>query len=121
MPVIRMTRPPGYKRASIFLDLHGQRTETVDETGVDALGLARDLHAHPPRRHFLEQNAQLQLGEARADAAVNAVAEGQVAAGILAVTFQGVAIVEHALVAVRRKLTEDELVDRQGVGRGKSA
>src|SRR3546814_9360195 len=62
MPVIRMTRPPGYKRASIFLDLHGQRTETVDETGVDALGLARDLHAHPPRRHFLEQNAQLQLG-----------------------------------------------------------
>src|SRR3546814_13183352 len=78
MPVIRMTRPPGYKRASIFLDLHGQRTETVDETGVDALGLARDLHAHPPRRHFLEQNAQLQLGEARADAAVNAVAEGQV-------------------------------------------
>src|SRR3546814_15588179 len=78
MPVIRMTRPPGYKRASIFLDLHGQRTETVDETGVDALGLARDLHAHPPRRHFLEQNAQLQLGEARADAAVNAVAEGPI-------------------------------------------
>src|SRR3546814_9660054 len=75
-----------------------------------ALGLARDLHAHPPRRHFLEQNAQLQLGEARADAAVNAVAEGQVAAGILAVKFQGVAIVEHALVAVRRNIPEDELV-----------
>src|SRR3546814_4581017 len=53
---------------------------------------------------------QLQLGEGGADAAVNAVAEGQVAAGILAVKFQGVAIVEHALVAVRRNIPEDELV-----------
>src|SRR3546814_11061182 len=106
MPVIRMTGPPGYERASIFLDLHGQRAETVDEAGVVALGLARDCHAHPPRRHFLEQDAQLQLGEARADAAVNAVAEGQVAAGIPAVEFQGVAIVEHALVAVRRNIPE---------------
>src|SRR3546814_17746841 len=99
MPVIRMTRPPGYKRASIFLDLHGQRTETVDETGVDALGLARDLHAHPPRRPFLEQNAQLQLGEARADVAVNALAEGQVETGRASCRARVCAYVEIQVVA----------------------
>src|SRR3546814_11072162 len=90
MPVIRMTGPPGYARASIFLDLHGQRAETVDEAGVDALGRARACHAHPPRRHFLEQDAPLQLGAQRADAAVKDVAEWQGAAGIHAVEFPGV-------------------------------
>src|SRR3546814_19378463 len=109
MPVIRMTGPPGYERASIFLDLHGQRAETVDEAGVDALGLARDCHAHPPRRHFLEQDAQLQLGEARADAPVNAVAEGKVAAGIPEFDFHCVALVEQELAAARRNLTADAL------------
>src|SRR3546814_7801698 len=102
MSLIRRARPPVYKRTSIFLDSYRQRAEAVDETGVDALGIARDCHAHPPRRHFLEQDAQLQFGEARTDAAVNAVTEREVAAGILAIEPQRVAVVEHALVAVRR-------------------
>src|SRR3546814_15070509 len=108
MPVIRMTRPPGYKRASIFLDLHRQRAEAVDEAGVDALGLARDGHAHPPRRHFLEQDAQLQFGEARTDAAVDAVSEGEVPPRILAIEPERVPIVEHALVPVRRHIRSEE-------------
>src|SRR3546814_14689776 len=108
MPVIRMTRPPGYKRASIFLDLHRQRAEAVDEAGVDALGLARDGHAHPPRRHFLEQDAQLHFGEARPDATVDAVSEGEVTPQLLATQPARSAIVEHDLVAVHRKIPEEQ-------------
>src|SRR3546814_11206643 len=105
MPVIRMTRPPGYKRASIFLDLHRQRAEAVDEAGVDALGLARDGHAHPPRRHFLEQDAQLQFGEARPDAAVDAVSEGEVPPRILADEPEPVPLVHPPTAPVPRNYT----------------
>ena len=73
----------------------------MNEAGVDALGFTDDLHAHAPCRHFLEQDAQLQLGEPRADAAVDAIAEGEVAPGILAVEFMAQTYTASALNPAR--------------------
>ena len=74
----------------------------MDEARRDAGRFADDVHAHPPLRHLLQQHADLQFRQPRADAAVDAVAERQVAAGIGAVDADRIGILaEYAAVAVR--------------------
>jgi hypothetical protein len=54
-------------------DLH--RFIAMDKALLDAFGLADHIDAQPPFGHFFEQNVQLQLGNAGADTAVDAIAE----------------------------------------------
>ena len=70
--------------ASEVGDLDFELAEAVHEIGTDALDIARDMHPHAPLVQFLEQDAQLQFGEPRPDAAVDAIAEGDMAASVLA-------------------------------------
>ena len=57
-------------------------------------------------------DAQLQLGQAVADAAVDAEAEREVLARPLAVDDVGVRVVDHLVVAVARDVPHDDLVAR---------
>ena len=60
--------------------------------------------------HFGDQRRQLQFGHTGANATVDAIAEGQMAAGVLAVDDDLVAIGEDAFVAVGRAIPERQLV-----------
>lgn len=60
--------------------------------------------------HFGKQNLKLQLGQACADAAVDAMTERQVAPGIVAVDTKPCAIIEHGFVTIGREIPEHNLV-----------
>src|SRR5690606_33688575 len=83
---------------------------SVEETCVHALGLAHDVYPQPAPLHFGNQRGELKLGDTRADAAVDAVPEGEVAARILAVDNDPVSLRENALVAVGRGIPQRNLV-----------
>jgi hypothetical protein len=59
---------------------------------------------------LLPQDAQLQLGQAVAEAAVNAEAEGEVLARAGAVGDQGVRVLDRLLVTVARDVPDHDLV-----------
>ena len=84
----------------------------MDEAGMDALGFGEHVHAQAALLHLADQRGELQFGDARPDAAVDAVTEGEVAPRILAVDDDAVAIGEDALVAVRRGVPERNFVAR---------
>src|SRR3546814_10502601 len=96
--------------ASIFVVLHIHVAIAVNEAGVNPLGLAENVYAQPAPLHLSDQRGELQFGDARADAAVDAIAERQVPPRIFAVDDDPVSVGEDALVAVRRDIPECELV-----------
>src|SRR5689334_14571696 len=59
---------------------HRQRPDAADEVGIEADRRAHDLRSQVSLQHLLPQDLQLQLGQAVADAAVDAGAERQVLA-----------------------------------------
>src|SRR5688500_17842357 len=65
-------------------DFDLELAEAVDEVRPHPLHVAGDMHPHAPRVHLFKQHPQLELSEARTDAAVDAVPERQVPPGVLA-------------------------------------
>lgn len=75
----------------------------MNETARHPLRRGDRVHPQPQPRHLLQQRHQLQLGNSRPDAAVYAVAEGQVPPRVRAVNDDPLAILEHTLVAIGRE------------------
>src|SRR5690606_20099865 len=96
--------------ASILFEDHRQMAIAMHETCVHALGLAYDVHPQPAPLHFGNQRGGLKLCDACADAAVDSVAEREVAPRVFTVDDDPVAIREDALVAVRRGVPQRDLV-----------
>ncbi len=86
------------------------RLISLDEGRGHAPGLFHDLDLRKPRQEFFPEYAQLQFGQAVADAAVDAEAEGQVLAGPLAVDDVGVRVLDHLIVPVAGRVPHDDLV-----------
>ena len=61
-------------------------------------------------KQFLEENAQLQFGQRRADAAVRAGAEREVPPHVLSLDVDPLGIGKHLLVAVRGNVPQRHLV-----------
>src|SRR3546814_2730413 len=61
--------------ALIPAQFHRQLAIAMNEARRHARRLPGHVHAQPPLRHFLQQDVDLQLGQPRADAAGDAVAE----------------------------------------------
>src|SRR5689334_20759980 len=64
-------------RESSSRNPYRQRLVALDEARIDPLGLADHLDAVEALQHLLPDDLELQLGEAHADAAVDAEAEGK--------------------------------------------
>src|SRR3954453_15785243 len=79
---------------------HRQRLIPLDEARIDPLGLADHLDAVEALQHLFPDDLELELGEAHADAAGDAEAEGGAAARPRAVNDELVRPLEHLLVAV---------------------
>src|SRR6187402_390448 len=77
---------------------HRQLLDAADEARIDALRLADHLDAVETLQHFLPDDLQLQLGEAHADAAVDAEAERQMGAGPGAVDNEFVGLLDALFV-----------------------
>src|SRR4051812_41938322 len=97
------------QRRSVPTELHWQLAVSMDETRSNPLGFARDVRPQPALRHFIEQHRDLQLGQPRTDAAMDAVAERQMASSIEAIDDDAVRVREHALVAIGAEIPEDHL------------
>lgn len=87
----------------------------MDEALRDADRFGLDMDAQAARGHFLDQDADLQLCQPRPDAAVDAVAERQVASRVLAADVEPTGVGEYALVAIGRDVTQHDLVARSDV------
>ena len=112
--------------SSIFFQFDHHLAIAMNEASRDNLGRFDHIHAQAPLLKFCDQCGQLELGNARADAAVDAIAERQVPPGILALDPDQLAILKDALVAVGRGVPQgnpvvlfDLLPEQFGVfGRG---
>ena len=91
-------------------DHHRHRGEAVHEVRLRARRLAHHLDHREALQDLLPQDLQLQLGQAVADAAVDAEAEGQVLARPRAVDDEGVGLLDRCLVAVARDVPHHHLV-----------
>lgn len=82
----------------------------MDKACRHAGRLFEHIHAQAPLLHLGNQRRQLQFGHARANAAVDAIAKGQVAPGIFPIDDDLVTIREDAFVAIGRDIPERQLV-----------
>ena len=97
--------PLGVRRRS-----HRQRADRVQEVRVGVDRLVQHLDLQVAAQHLLPQDAQLQLGQAVAQAAMDAEAERHVLARPLAIDDELVRLLDLLLVAVARDVPDHHLV-----------
>src|SRR5260221_7017374 len=105
-------RSPSPYGGGLRRDPHRHRLITLHEAGIDALGLARQFDLREALQDLLPDHPQLHLGQAVADAAVDAEAEGEVLAGPGAVDDVRVGGVDLVLLAVAPDGPHDHLFPR---------
>src|SRR5205823_12666407 len=81
-----------------------------EEVGIDALRRSHDLDDRITLHDLFPQNAQLQLREAIADAAMDAEAEGQMLPRPCAIDDEVVRVLDRVWIAVARDVPHDDLV-----------
>src|SRR3546814_10134545 len=91
-------------------DPHRQRAVAAQEVGVEPVRRAGDLYVEVASEDLLPQDAQLHLGDAVADAAVDAGTERDVQARPGAVDDEAVGVLDRALVAVAGDVPHHDLV-----------
>src|SRR5436189_998398 len=113
---------------SLAADDDRQRADAAQEVGVVPHRLADDLGLELALQHLAPQDLELQLGEAVADAAVDAGAEREVLAHLRALDAERVGLRVHALVAIAGDIPHhhlvalpDGLAGELGVARGGAA
>ena len=83
----------------------------MDETARNTFGFRQHVYAHAALGHFLQQDADLQFGQPRADTAMNAVSKGEMAARIGAINDDIVGIIaKNAAITIGREIPHDQLV-----------
>src|SRR5437762_2013032 len=87
-----------------------QRADAADEIRIEALWRAGDFKAKVAVQYFLPENAYLLLGEAVADAAMDAGAESEMLPGLGAVDNELVGTIDLALVAIAGDVPHHHLV-----------
>src|SRR5438477_9785590 len=104
--------PARMEPAASGRDPHRQRRITVHEVRQHALGLADhlDLEIEVALQNFFPHDLELQLGQPVADAAMNAKAERNVLARVLAIDDEVVGLLDHVTIPVARDVPHDHLV-----------
>src|SRR5262245_10203568 len=84
-------------------EAHGHATRAVDEPGVEPLDRARELEVVETVQHRVEQAADLEPRQVRAEAVVGAAAAEREVRVRCAAHVEAIGRLEHLLVAVRRR------------------
>src|SRR6476660_9265515 len=87
-----------------------QHADAADEIRIEALGRPGDLKTKVAVQYFLPENADLLFGEAVADAAVDAGAEGEMLARLGAVDDELIRAIDLGLIAVAGNVPHHDLV-----------
>ena len=74
----------------------------MDEAARHAVGFTHHIWSQAAHCHFFKQDADLQFGQSRADATVDAISKCQMPARVFAIDNQFIGIIEHRLITVGR-------------------
>src|SRR5215212_7786981 len=99
----------GPEEKTLTPDQHRQRADAADEIRVEPDRRSDDLDVEVAFQHLLPQDFQLHLGQAVADAAMDAGAERQVMTRPRTADDEALGLLDRRLVAVARDVPHHDL------------